>query len=118
MTKTSGQDTRLDMSLPVASTSLVRPERAFSVSIVISAIRCTLTYVVLPFALPLVGLAPGVGPVLGITIGVVAIAANVFSIRRFWRAQHRWRRPITAIHIGVIGLLLVLIAFDLNALVR
>ncbi len=117
MTKTSGQDTRLEMSLPVAPTSPIRPERAFSVSIVISAIRCTLTYVVLPFALPLLGLAPGVGPVLGITIGVVAIAANVFSIRRFWRAQHRWRRPITVIHIGVIGLLLVLVALDLNALV-
>lgn len=117
MTKTTGQDTRLEMSLPVASPSPIRPERAFSVSILISAIRCTLTYVVLPFALPLVGLAPGIGPVLGITIGVVAIAANVFSIRRFWRAQHRWRRPITAIHVGVIGLLLVLIALDVIALV-
>ena len=117
MTKTTGQDTRLEMSLPVASPSPIRPERAFSVSIVISAIRCTLTYVVLPFALPLAGLAPGLGPVFGITIGVVAIAANVFSIRRFWRAQHRWRRPITAIHVGVIGLLLVLIALDVTALV-
>jgi hypothetical protein len=118
MTKTSGQDTGLEMTLPVATTSRVRAERAFSVSMLISAIRCTLTYVVFPFALPLLGLAPGVGPVLGVTIGVIAIAANVFSIRRFWRARHPWRRPITALHIGVIGLLLVLIVIDLSALVR
>jgi hypothetical protein len=66
----------------------------------------------------LLGVAPGVGPVLGITIGVIAVSANIFSIRRFWRAQHRWRRPITAIHIGVIGLLLVLIALDLSELLN
>ena len=116
MTNTSGEDTGLEMTLPMAPPSTMRPERAFSVSILISAIRCTLTYVVLPFALPLLGLAPGVGPVLGITIGVVAIAANVFSIRRFWRARHPWRVPITVLHVAVIGLLLVLIVLDLNAL--
>jgi hypothetical protein len=46
----------------------------------------------------------------------VAIAANVFSIRRFWRANHRWRKPITVLHVGVIILLLVLIWFDLAEL--
>lgn len=118
MAKTSSEDTRLEMTLPVAATSHIRPERAFSVSMLISAIRCTLTYVALPFALPLLGLTPGVGPVLGVTIGVIAIAANVFSMRRFWRAQHPWRRPITALHVGVIGLLLVLIVLDVSALIR
>jgi hypothetical protein len=118
MANTSHEDTGLEMALPMAPQSTMRPERAFSVSILISAVRCTLTYVVLPFALPLLGLAPGVGPVLGITIGVVAIAANVFSIRRFWRAQHPWRVPITVLHVAVIGLLLVLIVLDLRALVQ
>lgn len=94
----------------------MQPERAFSISILASAIRCTLTYVILPFVTPLVGLAPGVGPVLGITIGVIAIAANVYSLRRFWRAGHRWRKPITVLHVGVIGLLLALVAVDLGEL--
>lgn len=118
MTKTSGQNSRIEMTLTMAATTQIRPERAFSLSMLVSAIRCTLTYVVLPFALPLLGLAPGVGPVLGMSIGVMAIAANVFSMRRFWRAQHPWRRPITALHIGVIALLVVLIVLDLSALVR
>jgi hypothetical protein len=92
-------------------------QRGFSRSILISAVRCTLTYVVLPFLSPLIGLAPGVGPVIGLIVGVIAIAANVFSIRRFWRADHRWKVKITVLHVLVIALLLVLMALDINQLV-
>lgn len=91
-------------------------QRAFSRSMIVSGIRCTLAYVVLPFVAPLIGLAPGVGPVLGISIAVVAIIANVVSIRRFWRAQHPWRKPITVIHVAVIALMVMLIANDLREL--
>ena len=60
-------------------------QRAFNMSIIVSGIRCTLAYVVLPFVTPFLGLAPGVGPAIGIPIAVVAIVANVVSLRRFWR---------------------------------
>lgn len=83
-------------------------------AMVISGIRCVIAYILLPFVAPLVGLAPGVGPWLGIGIGVVAIIANVFSIRRFARSEHRLRKPIIAINIAVIAFMLVLIAVDLN----
>ena len=49
---------------------------AFQKSMLISAVRCTLTYVVFPFVLPTVGLATGVGPVIGIVIGVALIAGR------------------------------------------
>jgi len=87
-------------------------ERAFGWSMVVSGIRCTLTYVVFPFLLPLVGIAPGVGPTLGLAIGTVAIASNVVSLRRFQRSSHRWRTPATWIHIGVMGLLVILMVTD------
>ena len=116
MSETTTDQTPLDIDLPMATKAL-NPERAFSMSMLVSAVRCTLTYVVLPFVTPFLGLAPGVGPVLGITIGSVAIAANVFSLRRFWRTGHRLRRPITVLHVAVITLLLVLIAIDLNELI-
>ncbi len=87
-------------------------QRTFSISIVVSAVRCLLTYVLLPFVTPFLGLASGVGPVLGIVIGLVAIAANVVSIRRFWRARHPWRKPVTVVHIGIIILVTVLIGID------
>jgi hypothetical protein len=84
---------------------------------IISGIRCTLTYVILPFVTPLIGIAPGVGPALGLTLGLVAIAANVASMRRFWRAQHPWRRPVTVIHVVVIAFLAVMMANDLIELI-
>ncbi len=92
------------------------PERTFSVSIVISAIRCTLTYVVFPWVLPILGVAGGVGPGIGLVIGTIAIAANVVSIRRFWVVDHRWKVPITLLNGGIIVLLSILVVMDLNDL--
>ena len=97
--------------------SLGQAQRSFSLSMLVSGIRCVIAYVVLPFVTPLLGIAPGVGPVLGIAIATVAIAANVFSLHRFWRIQHPWRRAITVLHVSVIGFLLVLIGLDIAELV-
>lgn len=88
-------------------------QRAFSTSIVVSATRCLLTYVVLPFVAPAFGIVADVGPGFGIAIGAVAIASNVLTIRRFHAADHRWRWAYTAIALTVITLLLVLMVEDL-----
>jgi len=91
-------------------------QRGFSRSVVISGIRCTLTYVVLPLIAPFIGLAPNVGPVIGLSVGTIAIAANVFSIRRFWRADHRWKIHATVLHSAVLLLLAVLMVLDIREL--
>lgn len=91
--------------------------RAFTTSMLVSGIRCTLTYVVLPFVAPLVGFAASVGPVLGLVIGAVALVSNAVSIRRFWRARHRWRVPVTWAHAAVIVLITVLMVGDVRALI-
>ena len=92
-------------------------QRAFSRSILISGIRCTLAYVVFPFVAPLVGLASGFTSAVGIVIGVVAIVFNVLSIRRFWKADHRWKWPMSILNVSVIVLLVILFAIDLDSLV-
>jgi hypothetical protein len=89
---------------------------AFSRSILVSATRCIITYLLIPFLGPVLGLAAGVGPVIGIPIGALAIVFNVKSIRRFWRADHRFRWHYTAVGGTVIGMLVVLIALDLAEL--
>ncbi len=81
-----------------------RETRTFSVSIMISAVRCMLT---------LVGLSGTVGPALGLIIGPVAIGANVFTIRRFWATDHRLKRPVTVICSGVLVMLAVLLVRDI-----
>jgi hypothetical protein len=85
---------------------------SFQRSMLISAIRCTLTYVVFPFVLPAVGVATGVGPIVGIVIGVVAITCDVFTIRRFFTVDHKGRWHFSAIALAVIGLLAVLLVQD------
>ena len=97
---------------PQGTISLNKAQRAFSTSMIVSGIRCAIAYVILPFVTPFIGLAPGVGPVLGLGIGAVAIGANVYSLSRFWRLNHPWRKWITVLHIGVIAFLLVLMVLD------
>ncbi len=92
-------------------------QRAFSTSVLVSAVRCVLTYLVLPFLAPALGLAAGVGPAIGIPIGMIAIVFNVTTIRRFWAADHRWRWAYTALALAVIALLLVLMGQDVAKLV-
>ena len=109
-------DSGLDLDVQMAPGVQEQTERAFSISMVISGIRCTLTYVILPFLAPLIGLAPGVGPSIGIVVGTVAIVANIFSLRRVRRSNHRWRKPMTYLHVGMLGLLTVLVVVDIAAL--
>ena len=92
------------------------PEAGFSKSIIISGIRCAITYVIVPFVTPFIGLAPGVGPVIGLVVGAIAMAANLWSIRRFWRANHKYKKPVTVLHVAVLGLLSVLMYLDITAL--
>ena len=88
--------------------------RRFSRSMVISGIRCMLTYVVFPWLLPALGWARGVGPLVGLPIGLLAIGFNVDSIRRFRSSDRRMRLPVMAINAGVIILLSVLVVGDVD----
>lgn len=103
---------------PVAETPVSQDQanRTFSTSVLVSAVRCTLAYVVFPWLLPAFGLASGVGPALGLVIGPIAVAFNVASIRRFHASDHRWKWQITALNSAVIVLLAVLFVLDLRAL--
>lgn len=89
---------------------------AFQRSMLISAIRCTLTYVVFPFVAPAVGFATGVGPEIGILIGTFAIVCDTLTIRRFFAVDHKWRWPVSAVAFSVICLLAVLLVQDVKHL--
>lgn len=90
--------------------------RIFEASILISATRCLLSYVVFPIFAPALYVATSWGPFIGLTVGVVALFFDVVSIRRFWKAEHRWRWPMTAIYACVITLVTILLANDISHL--
>jgi hypothetical protein len=87
--------------------------RIFSASIFLSALRCLLSYIVLPFVLPAIGLARGVGPAIGIPIGLLALTFDFLGIRRFWMADHRQRWAFTALYAVVGTMVLVLLVVDI-----
>jgi hypothetical protein len=87
--------------------------RMFSLSIVVSALRCLLSYVVFPIVTPVLGVATGVGPVVGIPIAVLALVFDVIGIRRFWVADHRWRWGMTLIYAAVMAMVSALLALDI-----
>ncbi|MEY2580279.1 MAG: hypothetical protein QOE09_128 [Ilumatobacteraceae bacterium] len=79
---------------------------------IISTIRCTLTYLVFPFVLPALGLVTDTGVVISIVIGTLAITCDIFSIRRFFAADHRWRWPFSTVAFTVICMLGILLIKD------
>ncbi len=86
---------------------------AFRRSMIISTIRCTLTYLVFPFVLPALGLVTNTGVLISIAIGTLAITCDIFAIRRFFAADHRWRWHFSAIAFSVICLLAILLVKDI-----
>jgi hypothetical protein len=92
--------------------------RIFSASIFLSALRCLLSYIVLPVVLPAVGLAKGVGPAIGIPVGILALVFDYRGIRRFWLANHRQRWAFTALYAVVGTMVLALVIVDIVDAIR
>jgi hypothetical protein len=87
--------------------------RIFSFSILLSALRCLLTYIILPILTPLLGAATSVGPEIGIPLALVALVFDVRGIRRFWLADHRWRWQMTAVYAVVMAFVTALLVGNL-----
>jgi len=87
--------------------------RIFGASILLSATRCLLSYIVLPILLPAIGLAKGVGPYIGIPIGILALTFDFLGIRRFWLADHHQRWLFSAVYAVVGAMVLTLLVVDI-----
>ena len=58
----------------------------------ISAIRCIVTYLMIPILIPIASFAGWVAAPVGMALCVVAAVNGVVSLRRFWGSDHskRW----------------------------
>ena len=69
--------------------------------------RCTLRYVVLPFALPVLGVATGAALGILLALDLIAAVAVAVTLRRLWRVRHprRWHNLVLAlVLVPLIGL--------------
>lgn len=90
--------------------------RIFSVSMLLSGLRCLMSYVVLPVLLPAIGVARGVGPAIGIPIGIVALIFDWLGMRRFWLADHHQRWAFSALYAAVGSMVFALLVIDIVSL--
>lgn len=104
---------------PGAPVPLPAPaQRALTFALLLSALRCTVQYVVLPFVLPWIGLAAAIPPWITLILGTVALASLARNVRIMWRTRHarRWSYLTIA---GIVGAsLLLFTVVDLRALLR
>ncbi len=89
----------------------------FETALLVSAVRCTVRYVVLPLGLPLLGVASDAALGILLILDVIAAIAIVATLRRLWRVQHprRWPYLLLAVALAVlVGVFLVSDAGGLN----
>lgn len=88
--------------------------RTFRISVVISALRCIITYVAVPVVLPLLSLSGWVAAPVGLLLCLVAAVNGVVSLRRFWRADHPQRWTYTVFISIVFAILTVATVTELD----
>jgi hypothetical protein len=97
--------------------SILGAQNAFSRSIAISAVRCLLTYVLIPLVGLGAGVSGSVAPAIGLVLGLVSMTAIFFAMRRLFAADHKWRWWYAAIGGTVFVFLLGGTVVDIAALV-
>jgi len=90
--------------------------RSTTTAIVVSGIRCIITYLLIPILAPFIGLLETIGAPLTIALSVVAIVMGVSGVRRFWIADHRARWAYTIFIAVVVVLLCAGIVIDLGSI--
>lgn len=91
--------------------------RAFRLSLLVTAIRCTVIYLVVPILIPILSIAGVVAKPLSIALCLFALVNGVVSVRRFWLADHRAKWKYTAFMAVVFVVLIVSIVIDVVGLV-
>ena len=116
----SRADTVMARLLHVRADSSAQPsarsaENALTFSLLFSGARCLLQYVLLPFLLPLLGVAADAAVPALLLINLLAMVSIFFSLRRFWTIgyAHRWRYLVVAL-----AALVLLVAFTIYDIVQ
>lgn len=89
-------------------------ENTLTLSLAFSGVRCLLQYALLPFLLPIVGVAADATIPILLGINVIAVVSIFFSLRRFWKIGYdrRWQ------YLGVASVaLILLVAFTVYDIV-
>ncbi len=93
-----------------------RAENALTISLLFSGLRCILQYALLPFLLPVIGVAADAAVPILLLINLIAIVSIFLSLRRFWAIgyKHRWSYLLVAA--AALTLLVAFTVYDITKL--
>lgn len=94
-----------------------KAHRGFRVSMVVSGVRCLITYLLVPILVPIIGFAGILAAPIGIALCLVAGVNGVISVRRFWAGDHRAKWMYTWFIAVVFVVLAVALATDISRIV-
>jgi uncharacterized membrane protein YphA (DoxX/SURF4 family) len=98
--------------------SIMGTESVFGKSIMVSGLRCTLTYIVLPLVAPIFNLTGASLPVIGLVLGAVSMVAITISMRRFFAADHKYRWGYAIIGGSIFVMLIIAGIADISTLIN
>lgn len=87
-------------------------------SMLIAGVRCTITYIILPFGAPVIAWLGVLAAPLSLVLSVAALLFAVSSLRRVWMADYRHRWAYTSFIVVALVLLIIVIAGDVRTLLR
>ncbi len=90
--------------------------RTFRIAVIVSGIRCLITYLLIPILVPLASFAGWVAAPVGIALCVLAVVNGVVSVRRFWSSDHARRWMYTAFMAVVFIILAIAMYSELGRL--
>jgi O-antigen/teichoic acid export membrane protein len=96
----------------VDKNAILGARRNTTAAIVVSGIRCIITYLLIPILAPIVGLSGAASA----PLSVLAIYMGISGVRRFWIADHRARWAYTTFIGVVVVLLLIGIVVDVRTI--
>lgn len=88
-------------------------ENALTLSLMFSGVRCLLQYALLPFLLPIIGVAADATVPILLGINVVAMVSIFFSLRRFWKIGYDRRWQYLVVAMVALTLLVAFTAYDI-----
>ena len=101
---------------PAEKGAIFGAQKAMTQSILVSAVRCTITYLLVPILTPIVGVLDVFAAPVSLVLCAVAVVMSTRSLRRFWKADHSKRWHYTALVLVVWAFLAVALVRDISQL--
>jgi hypothetical protein len=90
--------------------------RPFETPLLLVGLRCTARYLVLPFVLPLLGIATGAALGILVILDMIAVISIVTTLRRLWQHQHPRRWHYAPLALALMVLIAYFLVYDTRVL--